>query len=131
MKRKRKREGDNPKPISTLLGTDAGSIVAEMKLNTSGQVRLGPVTPHLVISKGFGERLTVGFGFIRQVHMDAFNELVGVGAAEACFAFVLLGVIRVLRAAVLEAVKAAHDHFTSRGGTVVLEHVEQRLEEEF
>lgn len=51
-------------------------------------------------------------------------------AAEAGFAFVLVGVVGVLGADVFEVVEAAHDHFAAGGGAVVLEHGEESLEEE-
>src|SRR5665213_3060104 len=43
----------------------------------------------------------------------------GVGTAEAGFAFVLLGVVGVLGADVLEIVETANDHFTTGGGEAV------------
>src|SRR5260221_357591 len=91
--------------MSALLGTDGTDFVAQVELDTFGQVRLGPVAGHGVVSEGFGEGLSGGFGFVGQVHLDAFDEFVGVGAAEAGFAFVLRGVFRMLGAAVLEVVE--------------------------
>src|ERR1017187_398637 len=51
-------------------------------------------------------------------------------AAKTGFAAVLRRVVRVLSADMLKVIQAAHNHFATGGGAVVLEHVEQCLEEQ-
>ena len=53
------------------------------------------------------------------------------GTAEARFAFVLFAVVLVLRADMLKVVDATHHHFATSGGAVMLEHVVERIEENF
>ena len=55
----------------------------------------------------------------------------GVVTAKPGFTPVLIAVFRVLGADVFEVVKAAHNHFATGSGTVMLEHLEQRLEKQF
>jgi hypothetical protein len=65
---------------------------------------------------------------VAEADFDALEKLVGVGAAESGFADVLGGVGFGLRANMLKIVEVPHNHFAARGGTVMLEHVQERLE---
>jgi hypothetical protein len=115
-----------------LARTDDGirAHVAEMEFDAFREVRRRPRVVHGVVGEGLGDGFASGLGFVGERNLDALNQDVSVGAAEAGFTFVLFGVVGVLGADVLEVLEAAHDHFAAGGGAVVLKHGEQRLEEE-
>ncbi len=117
---------------SALARTDDGirAHVAEMEFDAFREVRRRPRVVHGVVGEGLGDGFASGLGFVGERNLDALNQDVSVGAAEAGFTFVLFGVVGVLGADVLEVLEAAHDHFAACGGAVVLKHGEQRLEEE-
>ena len=103
----------------------AALLMPLVQAHAGGEVGVVPLAVHFVISEGLRE-----LDAVIEVDLNALDELVGVGAAEAGFAFVLLGVVLMLGADVLEVVNAADDHFASGGGAVVLEHLVKCLEED-
>ncbi len=63
-----------------------------MEFDAFREIFRSPSVVHGVVAEGFGEGFSDGFGFVGERDFDSFDKDVGVSAAEAGFAFVLLGV---------------------------------------
>ena len=64
-----------------------------MEFDAFREIFRSPRVVHGVVAEGFGEGFSDGFGFVGERDFDSFDKDVGVSAAEAGFAFVLLGVV--------------------------------------
>jgi hypothetical protein len=97
--------------------------MAQVQFDAERKIVFCPLADGGVVGEGFRELLALS-----QANFYALKKFVGMVTTQTGFAGILFGVVRVLRANMLEIIEAAYDHFAASGGAVMFEHLQQGLE---